>query len=330
MADFDFGSLDESGVVVAEEEEVVQGTQDNQPPTEPQEEVVEEVALEDGDESEYEEVEEDTPRDTVEIEEEPKKKKKKEPYTEAEIQEILANDLEIDTSRLSPAEQATMKAMQRGFTPKLQEAAELRREVERLREAVQGGQAQQEQPQDIYQAYDQDPEGVLQFVDAQIDELVRVGGAERLPEIKQLEALKYEFNRRDIDRMKQQTVQQAQGAQLMAALTQAIPDLNTKQQELTRFAIEELGYAPEELAYETNPAIHGERAVRNIIRINTAYEKLKAQKTVKKKRVKKPTSVEKPSNVSPEKPDVDELIQAKKKALETGDFKDFFIAMGEN
>jgi hypothetical protein len=188
MADFDFGSLDESGVVVAEEEEVVQETQDHQSPTEPQEEVVEEVALEGGDESEYEEVEEDTPRDIVEIEEEPKKKK--EPYTEAEIQEILANDLEIDTSRLSPAEQATMKAMQRGFTPKLQEAAELRREVERLREAVQGGQAQKEQPQDIYQAYDQDPEGVLQYVDAQIDELVRVGGAERLPEIKQLEALK--------------------------------------------------------------------------------------------------------------------------------------------
>ena len=317
MAKFDFEKLDESGVLEVVEEEV----SDNQT-TEEVVEVEEETPAEET--AEEEEVIDETVEDTeVEVK---KQEVEKTPYTEAEIQEILKSDGEIDTSRLSPAEQATMKAMQRGFTPKLQEAAELRREVEQLREMVKG-QVPEEQPSDIYQAYDQDPEGVLKYVDSKINELAVEGN---IPEVRQLEALKYEFNRREIDKLKAQRSTQGKEAMLMSAILEAVPDLATKQGNLREYAINELGYTVEELAAETDPSVAGERAVRNIIRINHAYDKHQALTSVKKKRVKKPTPVEKPSNVSVDKPDVDELKQAKEEALKTGNFRSFFEAMGEN
>ena len=341
MAKFDFMSLEESGEAKVEENVSgeIKAPEDNQPIPE---KIVEdgeqkEEFIKEGEEKEgieYEDVEvsigEDGEEIVTPVKSEEKKTVKKEPYTEAEIQEILKGDGEIDTTRLSPAEQATMKAMQRGFTPKLQEAAELRREVEELRKQVTEA-TPKEQPADIYQAYDQDPDGVLQYVDSQINELVATGDAAKMGDIRQLESLKYEFNRRDVQKLRQQNTTQSTETSHMTAILSAVPDLATKQQALKDFAITELGYTEEELASETNPSISGSNAVRAITRINTAYDKAQAKITVKKKRrVKKATNVEQPSSVGYEKPDVDELKLAKQTALESGNFKDFFAALGED
>lgn len=330
MAKFDFMSLEEPEVTEAEEKvEVEEGTQ-----KEPVKEEKEVSATKEEDGVEYEEVEVTIGEDGKEIETvvepvEEKPVQKKEPYTEEEIQEILKQDGEIDTSRLSPAEQATMKAMQRGFTPKLQEAAELRKEVELLRQQVKEAKPQ-EQPSDIFDAYDADPEGVLQYVDGQIRELSATGDAESLAAIRQLESLKFDFNRRDVQKLREQTTTQSEQSIIMNEILTAVPDLATKQIKLKEFALSELGYTEEELANETNPAVAGMGAARAIARINTAFDKAQARKTVRRKRVKQPTNVEKPSANGFEKPETDELKQTKQAALESGDFSAYFAALEED
>lgn len=325
MAKFDFMSLEEPEALEADDKAKVE---DSQPAPVEEKEVV--PATE---EDEYEEVEVTIGEDGEEIETlvEPvveKPVQKKEPYTEAEIQEILNIDGEIDTSRLSPAEQATMKAMQRGFTPKLQEAAELRKEVALLREQMKEAKPV-EQPSDIFVAYDEDPDGVLRYVDNQIQELATTGDAESMASIRQLEALKFDFNRRDVQKLRDQTSTRSKQSEIMNQIITAVPDLATKQGKLKEFAITELGYTEEELANETNPAVAGIGAARAIARINTAYDKAQARTTVRRKRKKVPMSVEKPSAGGFVKPESDELNTTKQAALESGDFSNYFAALEE-
>ncbi len=317
---FDFDSLDESGVVVVEEEP----SADNQPDVEV---VVEEPAV---DEEDVEEVADDDGVEEQTPDPEPAAKEEKEPYTEEEIQQILQSDGEIDTTRLSPAEQATMKAMQRGFTPKLQEAAELRKEVKELREAMEQAKPK-EQPADIYEAYDQDPEGVIRYVDNQINDLVATDPVGNMANIRQLESLKFDFNRREVQKIREQSSTQTEQNQIMSQILSAVPDLAVKQHALKEFALQELGYTEEELAYETNPATAGAKAARSIARINTAFDKAQAKKTVTQKRTKKkPTKVETPSKSGYDKPDVDELKITKQEALESGNFSAYFAALGDD
>ncbi len=58
----------------------------------------------------------------------------KPPYTPEEIKSIIESGdfSRFDSSRLTPGEQIALKSMQAGFTPKLQEAAELRKERDTL------------------------------------------------------------------------------------------------------------------------------------------------------------------------------------------------------
>ena len=252
-------------------------------------------------------------------------------YTPEEIQEILSSDGEVDIDRLSPAEQATMKAMQRAFTPKLQEAAELRKEMADIRRQMEEAKPKQ-QPQDIFEAYDQDPDGVLEYVNGEISKLSE-NPQENLLAIEQLRDLKLAFNRRDIQRFQDASKSKNQARQHVQKMMEHIPDLPSKQASLREFALNELGYTPEELAYETDPTKVGENAVRAVMRINAAYDKFNARKTVKEKKAPKvPTKVEKPANndgtrIQPD--DLEELNELKKKGIKTGNFKDYFAALSE-
>ena len=307
MDKFDFMSL----------EEPVEDT----PKEEPAEELVENLEQEE----EFEEVEEGE----IEEKEEEVPVKKKEPYTAEEIQEILKADGEVDTERLSPAEQATMKAMQRAFTPKLQEAADLRREVENMRKSLEDSKPKAE-PKDIYEAYEQDPDGVLQYLDSQAEALVAENKPENMAQIRQLDSLKHEFNRRDMQKVRDANVTQNTQAGHMQAILQAVPDLAEKQGKLKEFALTMLGYTEQELAQETNPSVAGAGAARAIARINTAYDKAQAKVTVKRKRVKKATNVEKPSSGGFETPTPDNVKDAKDAGMKSGNFKDFFAALEED
>lgn len=326
MAKFDFGSL-------SDELDPTPAVEGEQPVTE--EAVVEEEqqgvaeeevpALEEEEEEEVVYVDEDGNIVEEEVEVKPKAKAQ---YTPEEIQEILANDGDIDTTRLSPAEQATMKAMQRAFTPKLQEAAELRKEMEKLRSELQP--KTQEEPKDIYEAFDRDPKEVMGYVDSQIAELA-TNPTENIAQIEQLRSLKFEFQQRAINNIQKQGSQQADMQKHVQAMLEAVPDLPAKQEALKDFAINYMGYTLEELAHETNPSVVGQHAVNTVKRINAAYNKLHAKTTVKKKKVvKRASTVEKPSVGGFESKDTPEIESIKKEALKSKNFKAYFAALEED
>ena len=84
-------------------------------------------------------------------------------YTPEELSNLIASDEEIDTSRLSIEGQALMRSFQRGLTPKLQQIAELRKQLE-------SDLRQKEMPKTktIADYFDDDPDGTLVWIDQQI------------------------------------------------------------------------------------------------------------------------------------------------------------------
>lgn len=247
-------------------------------------------------------------------------------YTPEELQEIISSDGEVDVTRLTPEGQATMKAMQRAFTPKLQEAAEIRKELERIRQDIEAAKPKA-QPKDIYEAYDQDPEGVSQYVDGEITRLIREDAAANAGQIEQLRNLKDQFRDRELNKLRTQSTQSRQIAEVVADIQRTVPDIATKQNALAKFALEVMGYTPEELAAATDPAVAGRQAVQVISRINQTYDRFMAGKTVAQKQVRpKPTAVESPGRGFESK-QINPIDTLKKKAIETGNFRDYFLAL---
>lgn len=260
----------------------------------------------------------------VEVEEAPVVKAQ---YTLEEVTELIRNDGDIDTSRLSPEGQAVMKAMQRGFTPKLEEAAAIRKELEEVKQAIESAKPK-EQPKDIYEAYDQDPKGVLEYVDGEIGRLIQEGAADNAIQIEQLRNLKDQFRDRELQKLRSQSTQASQVHQAMQEIRKQVPDIAQKEQALAKFAIEVMGYTPEELAQVTNPAI-GMSAVQAIARINRTYDRFNAGRTVQTKKEKpKPTQVETPGRGFEPK-QTNPLEDLKKNAIKTGNFRDYFLALEE-
>jgi hypothetical protein len=315
---FDFMSLNEDDSTIVEQ---------------PIEETVEVEQEETEVETETEETDETTSEE-VETEEEPAKKEpqKKTPkpvYTKEELRQLLKGGEfdSIDTSRLSEEGQLVMRAFQSGLTPKLQEAAELRKELERLKQSVEEAKPKPA-PKDIYEAYDQDPEGVFGYINTEIKKLVADDSRESIVAIEQLRDLKESLRQRDVQKVKQESIAAQEQSKVITALTQAVPDIMTKQSALKDFALEYLGYTPEDLAFETDLGRHGIAAVRAVSRINSAYERFNATKTVKQKeKTKKPTTVESPGKgFDKQEVSKKELLQQAKK---TGDWRTYLMELDD-
>jgi hypothetical protein len=84
-------------------------------------------------------------------------------YTPEELAELLSGDGTIDSKRLSVEGQAIMKSFQRGLTPKLEEMAQLKRE---LADAKKKAEPAQPKTWDDY--YETDPDNTLLYIDNQI------------------------------------------------------------------------------------------------------------------------------------------------------------------
>ena len=221
-----------------------------------------------------------------------------------------------------------MKAMQRGFTPKLQEAAEIRKELDRIRSEFEAAKPKP-QPKDIYEAYDQDPEGVVNYVNQAIRDLAQEASPENIAKIEELRDLKDQFRQRAVTNLQSQQTKQREYVEVMKAITDAVPDISSKQVALRDFALEVLGMSPEELATETDPMRSGMNAARTVARINRAYDAFNAGKTAKTKVVKpQPTKVEAPGNGYEQKPET--LLDKKREAIKTGNFRNFFLELGDN
>lgn len=215
-------------------------------------------------------------------------------YSTEELTQIIREDGEVDTKRLSPEGIAIMKAMQRGFTPKLEEAASIRRELEDFKRQYEESKPKP-QPSTIEEAYDQNPKEVIGYIDGEIQRLIQEDASANLAQIEQLRTVKQDLSFREVNSLRSQAQTQQQTQAVMQKMMQAVPDLQTKQADLAKFAKDMLGYTDEELRQATSPAVAGEAAIRNVMRINSAYEKINAGKTVQtKQKQKKPTKVEQP------------------------------------
>lgn len=292
---------------------------------------------EEGDEYEAEEeveVDEENASDSADRQEpDPKKKAKtqaKKLYTPSEIKEILRRGdfSTLDTSRLSEEGQAVMRAMQAGLTPKLQETSELRKELAEIKEALKSSQPKPP-PKDIYEAFDQDPDTVMGFVNQKIssliDEKAPVHEIERVREIR--EALKERKHQTELHAAKAQSGL----SEVQAALVQAVPDIQQKGEALSKFAVDVLGYSLEELQASTHLASRGIEAVREIARINTAYEKFNAGNRAKmKQKIRTKTKTEKPGDGFQKSNDKNDRAERIRIATETGDWHKFFLEQEMN
>lgn len=215
-------------------------------------------------------------------------------YSTDELTTIIQNDGEVDVSRLSQEGVALMKAMQRGFTPKLEEAASIRKELKELKDSFEAAKPPK-QPETLEEAYDANPQEVTQYIDGELAKLINEDAAKNAVDIEQLRNLKQTLAFREINTLRDQRQSQARSQQVMQKMISAVPDLETKQGALAKFAIEVLNYTSEELASATNPSVSGEAAVRTVSRINAAYEKFNASNSVhSKQKQKQPTKVEAP------------------------------------
>lgn len=250
-------------------------------------------------------------------------------YTSEEIAEILKSDQEVDTSRLSAEGKAVMKAMQRGFTPKLEEAAEVRRELAELRKAMEEAKPKAA-PETIEEAYDQDPKGVIEHINQEIRNLA-ADPVNNFGQVKELELLKEQLRDRELAKVQSENVKVKEVAKVQQAMVQAVPDIQTKGPELSKFAVEVLGYTQEELVHNSNPTTVGMDAVRFVQRINTAYEKMNAVKSLPAKQQKaKPTKVETPGQQhTPPAPD--RVGELKSKAMSgEASWSDYFTSLEED
>ncbi len=134
---------------------------------------------------------------------------------------------------------------------------------------------------------------------------------------------------RDYRDNKQPEVQpQLEASQTSVELLKAVPDIDTKQKELREYALEVMGYSPAELESATNLA-NGVSAVREIVRINNAYERHVAPQKAQAKAIKKkPTKVEKSGGgfEKNETTNKDRIAHAKKSG-NAADWMDVFMNM---
>jgi hypothetical protein len=163
----------------------------------------------------------------------------------------------------------------------------LQESLNQLQETVTSSQ----QPRTLEDAYERDPKGVTDNINANIAEAVNNSDtleAERLRDLKE--------DLRSKSQQKQNNNQKSQQRQteISTALFSNIPDWSAeKAKTLTDFAVGELEYTDADLTEKTSIEKHGVEAIKEIVRINKLYEKSQIPSKAKKKKVKKATSVEK-------------------------------------
>jgi len=215
------------------------------------------------------------------------------PYTPEEFEQLLKTDGQVDFRRLTTEGQAIWKSVDRGLKPKLEEAAQLRKQFETYQQTVPqqqyAPQQTQQTPRTLYEAFYQNPDQVLQTVR---DRLYQSKLADPYSE----DVVKLEQLRDDLtDRRSQISSNQMRAKMVMdeanTAVRQAIPDYETKREELTKFATT-LGLSDQELSTLCNPLITGPTATKLTLAINSLYDKIHSG-NLKKKEVKEAIKVEK-------------------------------------
>jgi len=218
-------------------------------------------------------------------------------YTPEEVARIATDGGEIDLAKLTPEGQMIYKSVQRGLTPKLQEAAEIKRQMSAIQEEMaQYRQMAMQAPMrqenlTVEQVAQHNPEAALAMINQQLmqeqDPFEKTNLLEK--KMAMMELVNY--------RSQQAMAYQAQAQNTVAAVKNAIPEFGTDyQKELTDFAVNSLGYTDQELKQLTDVRL-GDVAVKNIKSIHKLYQAERASKSVESKQVKAPPpQVERPGS----------------------------------
>lgn len=212
-------------------------------------------------------------------------------YTPEELAEIIEKDLPIDTSRLTPEGIALMKSFQKGFTPKLQEAAEAKKQLEELKAELEKIKEATKSPEEkLRDEFMRDPDKVLGEINGVISDLLidasiakTEGDDGKLLEIKQkivqLENIKSKLL---MEKPKVELQQSTERERLaLSALNNAIeqaPIIKEKGDDIYNYAVSKLGYTPEILQRMLDPVVNGVDVVaKNLVLLARAYEAYEMQ-----------------------------------------------------
>lgn len=227
---------------------------------------------------------------TAEEKEETEDKEETKPYSDEEFDELHIND--IDESRLTPTQKKYFlkaKDLEKGYNKKYEQLAHEKKQYETLSQRTM--QTQQPQYKDIYEAFDNDPQTVLKNLrDVLAQKKTESPFSE---EVIRLESLKDELIERKIYQQERQTQVSQMTNQVNAEVYKAIPDFETKSEQLTKFASEDLGLTIDEIKALTNPAVMGPMAAKITVAVNKLYDIKNAGKSLKSKEVKKVPKTEK-------------------------------------
>ncbi len=214
---------------------------------------------------------------------------KKTLYSPEEIENLIKNDLPVEFERLSPEGQAVWKSADRGLKPKLEERGSLKREVEELKtrlsqyETLQQQQAPKRE-ETLDDVYAKDPEGTARYIDSAIDKAESYDEKVRLLNIKSDLAARYQQNMvRNLAAQfytaQQNNAMQGEAMRIQGEIQKELPEYFSNpqmRQELTEFAITNLGYTDEELYRMTDLRL-GQMAVKNLKAVYKLYAQEKAK-----------------------------------------------------
>ena len=200
-------------------------------------------------------------------------------YSAEEFRRLLKNPLHMDVNRIPEQYKHvydmavdTYRDLKADYTRKTQQLAEQSRQVAR------------QQPKDVYEAYLQDPEGVINYINTQTETKISEGDYDAALRLMQIKTNLIER------RSKEASVQNAvakMSENIWSSVRTVIPDFDSKKDALTSFAMKEFGFTDQEISVLTNPAITGALAGKLTLAINKAYQIVNAKNTANNK-IRKP------------------------------------------
>lgn len=195
-------------------------------------------------------------------------------------------------------------------------------EMEQQLAAAKTAAATPKQPQTIEEAFDQNPEGVLTYVDQQI---AAANAAYDPDEAQKWKDAKVDLVARGLKSQHQRQTKESHVAKINTEIYKAIPDFDTKRPELVALATE-YGLTEQEAVDIFNPEVVGDSAARMAKVFNKVHTIVNAGKTAKAKEVKTPPRTEGAGTggFSNSNPTNKQLNRAK----ETGNLDDWAALLG--
>lgn len=230
------------------------------------------------------------------------------PYTDEEVVAILDQDGALDAKRLTPTQKLVQRSFEKGVTRKFEEAAKIKsqaeeqiKQIQTWQQQVQQAYQQQNNPEAwVFQQYMQNPQAVINDINATIAQLETVSPydddiyKQARANIAKLQAYKDTFReQREAVIGSQMMLHQSRQAQ--EAEFAKIPDFAAVAPQMEQYAVQKLGLLPQDIAFLKDPAIPYGLGTRLIKALYGVYKDMNAAKL---KEIKAPPALGRPGSPS--------------------------------